>query len=64
VSVSVPENFDPTAPKAILSFRNGRKDSAECSVLDIGNGKIMLSYSIDLHFGDSYTIYSNPFALI
>lgn len=63
VSLDLPEDFDKENPTCMLSFRDGRRESADCSLLDIGNGKAMLSYSIDLHFGDNYTIYSKPFII-
>ena len=72
----LPENVSaPVKPECILRFRNGSTSISDCTVLPIsgdvtlyedgsfgGRGRVtvMYSYKIDLHFGDSYTIYSEP----
>lgn len=61
IAVERPSKLDKNAPKAYLVYRDGRKELSECSIMMLSDTKAVLSYTIDLHFGDRYTIYSAPF---
>ncbi|MBR6578183.1 MAG: hypothetical protein IKK74_04490 [Clostridia bacterium] len=56
-----PIALEPTenAPECILHFRDGHTETALCEELQVGDEKYYL-YKIDLHFGDSYYICSEP----
>lgn len=55
VAVEVTEN----APECILHFRDNHTERALCEELTVGEEKYYL-YKIELHFGDSYYICSEP----
>lgn len=65
----------PIKPQCRLKFRDGITCVADCRLHHLsgeltenadgtytghGSVKVMYSYKLDLHFGDSYTIYSEP----
>lgn len=69
---------DTVKPLCRLCFRDGTTKDSECSVLPLtdrvtvgtdgsfsgsGRVRVMYAYRIDLHFGDSYTVYSEPLDL-
>ena len=59
------DNSPVTQPRCLLKYRDGSCAEADCNMLVTGDGedgtaRAMYSYTIDLHFGDSYTIYSEP----
>ena len=47
------------APECILHFRDGHTERALCEELSVGDEKYYL-YKIELHFGGSYYICSEP----
>ncbi len=59
-----PIALEPTenAPECILHFRDGHTERALCEELQVGDEKYYL-YKIELHFGDSYYICSEPYQL-
>ena len=56
-----PISVEPTenAPECILHFRDGHTERAVCEELPVGDEKYYL-YKIELHFGGSYYICSEP----
>ena len=56
-----PIAVEPTenAPECILRFRDGHTERAVCDELTVGAEKYYL-HKIDMHFGDSYYICSEP----
>lgn len=60
-----PLSHAPEAPRCKLIYRDGHTAEADCDILVTseaadGTARAMYCYKIDLHFGDSYTIYSEP----
>ena len=55
IAIEVTEN----APECILHFRDGHTERALCEELQVGDEKYYL-YKIELHFGGSYYICSEP----
>ena len=57
----------PDSPRCRLRYRDGSTSEADCDILLLdGNmtpgstARVMYAYTMQLHFGDSYTIYSEP----
>lgn len=61
IAIELADTLDTDHPIAYLRFRDGHKELSACSLMKTGEHRALLSYTIDLHFGDSYTIYSKPF---
>lgn len=61
IAIELPDSMDIADPIAYLVYRDGHKEEAVCRVHNLPNGKAMLYREIELHFGDSYKIYSSPF---
>lgn len=75
----LPERIDgPIEPWCHLQFRDGIPCRAKCGIHPLtgevtinddgtftakGKVRLMYSYKMELHFGDSYTIYSEPFEI-
>ena len=75
----LPEKTDGSIePWCHLQFRDGTPCRAKCGVLPLagdvivhedgtftvtGKARLMYSYKMELHFGDSYIIYSEPFEI-
>ena len=60
-----PTAHAPESPRCKLIYRDGHTSEADCDILVTGKAadgtaRAMYCYKIDLHFGDSYTIYSEP----
>ena len=61
IAIEPADTLDTDHPIAYLRFRDGHRELSACSLMKTGEHRALLSYTIDLHFGDSYTIYSKPF---
>lgn len=66
VTPLLPDGGRPvTTPRCRLLFRDGCTKDADCGLFITeaapdGKARVMYSYTVDLHFGDSYTIFSEP----
>ncbi len=62
----LPDGNAPAAqPRGLLKYRDGHSTEVDCRLLVTGENadgtvRAMYAYTLDLHFGDSYTIYSEP----
>lgn len=62
-----PIDHAPDSPRCRLRYRDSSTSEADCDILLLdGNmtpgstARVMYAYTMQLHFGDSYTIYSEP----
>ncbi len=61
-----PVSIEPCADapdECILHFRDGSRKKDKCSRLCLTETRAVCAYKIDLHFGDSYYICSEPFEI-
>ena len=65
-----PINHAPDSPRCRLRYRDGSTSEANCDMLLLnGNmspdstARVMYAYTMQLHFSDSYTIYSEPITI-
>lgn len=69
---------EPFTPRALMHFRDGSTKETDCTLLTLSgevtahadgrfsvpsSARVMFALKLDLHFGDSYTIYTAPLEL-
>ena len=65
-----PINHAPDSPRCRLRYRDGSTSEADCDILLLdkstapdSTARVMYAYTMQLHFSDSYTIYSEPITI-